>query len=658
MRDFFLGGKGLLLKRAPGSLGPLGVFSAFYILGLVLFFGFRAALFFKYFPRVWEVEGSLLLFLVGLRVDTIVLCYVLLPLCILLMTLPQRMIVRLSRWLAGYGTLFMAGFVFLECATFPFMDEFDTRPDRLFIEHMVQVREVFGMIWVGYRQQLIIAVLAVMLMAVFTFRVFRALLTAVSPYSHGRRALPLLILLLLLVMGARSSLRGRPFNTQDAAFSESHLVNQLALNTSYSLAYDYLSQKKEEKDMGSKYGKMDPQEMLVRVQKTTLCSNETPAGSEIPLLYAHQPLRKAPAPFNLVIIIEESLGAEYVGCLGGLPLTPSLDRLSREGLLFTKLYATGTRTLRGIEAILSGFLPTPGKSVVKLGLTERNFFTIAGLLQRKGYITEVMYSGDANFDNMNAFCRNNGFQNIYDERSIENPVFKGNWGVSDEDLFAKALEIFKGHGSRPFFALILTTSHHDPFEFPDGRIELYEQPKMTRHNAIKYADHALGQFFERAKQESYYRNTLFLIIADHSTRLSGKDLIPIKKFHIPGLILGPGVSPGAYSSVASQIDMLPTLLDLMAIEATYPHAGRHLLQVPAGVPGRAVMQYGNVNCFMCADQVIVQRPKKKPRQFTYHQGRLLSADLDEELARDALAHALLPGYLYYNLLHRLPPESP
>ena len=222
---------------------------------------------------------------------------------------------------------------------------------------------------------------------------------------------------------------------------------------------------------------------------------------------------------NLVIILEESLGAEYVGCLGGLPLTPNIDRLSKEGLLFTNLYSTGTRTVRGIEAVISGFPPTPGESAVKLGLSQSNFFTIAELLSRSGYATEFIYGGRKSFDNMSAFFLGNGIHKIYDRKCFDKTIFEATWGVADEDVFKKAHEVFKTHGTNPFFSLILTTSNHSPFDFPDGRIELCEKPKETHLNAVKYADYALEEFFEAAKKEPYYKNTLFLIIADHSTRL-------------------------------------------------------------------------------------------------------------------------------------------
>ncbi len=433
------------------------------------------------------------------------------------------------------------------------------------------------------------------------------------------------------------------------------LVNQLGISSTYSLTYALYQLTKHEHDPSAVYGKMSDDEILRRVMSLNNIAPDGMDSSDCPLLHYRETQFPRSRPLNLVIILEESLGAEYVGCLGGMPLTPNLDRLSREGLLFTALYSTGTRTVRGIEAVISGFLPTPGESVVALEKSRQDFFTLAELLKRIGYHTEFIYGGKSTFDNMKSFFIGNGFAAIHDQDTFKNPVFKGSWGVSDEDLFNKAHETFLSHGEKPFFALILTTTNHDPFEFPDGRIELYEQKESSRYNAIKYTDYALGVFFDTAKTAAYYKNTLFLVIADHSTRLRGQELIPIKKFHIPGLIIAPGIETGTYDRVASQIDMPTTVLDIMGISCAHPMIGRSLAGMQADQPGRAVMQYGDTHAYLLENNLVVQRPKMKPLQFSVTADRqLVPTDLDPEMQKDALAYALLPGLLYTNKSYRLP----
>jgi len=642
------------LKKYTGPVIPL-VF--FFLFGLAAFFLGRLLLCMLFYDRADSVENLLRLFLVGFRMDTILLCYCLALPGLFFILLPRRVLIKTSPVFALFFALLTWIFLFLEIGTIPFMAEFDSRPDRLFIEHMTQVREVFSMVLKGYPLHILAGIILPTSAAWLVFVFFQKRVGRFHNPSILQRTVLCIIVVPLLVMGARSSFRHRPANISTAAFSTSHLVNQLALNSTYSLAYAAYSLKKHENKPSRLYGKMDTAKMFSLVCGEARIAEKASGASPLPLMHRQKSRFASGGPRNLVIILEESLGAEYVGCLGGRKLTPNLDRLSRKGFLLTRLYATGTRTVRGIEALVSGFLPTAGRSVVKLGLSQHNFFTIADLLQQRGYRTEFIYGGESHFDNMRSFFLGNGFEKVYDETSFYNPVFRGTWGVCDEDLFRKANDVFVSHAGKPFFALLLTTSNHDPFEFPEGRIRLHEQPKAARHNAMKYADYALGRFFDRAAQEKYFSNTVFLVIADHSTRLRGRDLIPIHKFHIPGLIIAPGLAPGTYDKVCSQIDMPTTLLDVMGIESEHPMIGRPLLNLADDVPGRAVMQYGTTNAYLTGSRVIIQRPEMQPVQCDYRSGKLIPAGLDSGLAQTALAHTLLPGYLYRKQLYRLSAAS-
>jgi phosphoglycerol transferase MdoB-like AlkP superfamily enzyme len=255
---------------------------------------------------------------------------------------------------------------------------------------------------------------------------------------------------------------------------------------------------------------------------------------------------------------------------------------------------------------------------------------------------------------MRAFFYGNGFQKVMDEQAFSHPAFHSTWGVSDEDLVRRANEEFVAKGDKPFFALMLSTSNHAPFDYPDGRIKLYEQPANTARNAMKYADYAIGEFFRLAKKEDYFKNTVFLVVADHNTRVYGADLVPINKFHIPGLIIGPGVKPQRFDKLASQIDLLPTLLDLMGVEADHPMVGHDLVALVPDQPGHAIMQYGQTNAYEVGEHVVITQPYKPQQEFRYEAGRLVPEPLDPEMARDALAHILFPYLLYKEQRYRLP----
>jgi phosphoglycerol transferase MdoB-like AlkP superfamily enzyme len=217
-----------------------------------------------------------------------------------------------------------------------------------------------------------------------------------------------------------------------------------------------------------------------------------------------------------------------------------------------------------------------------------------------------------------------------------------------------AHEVFIDHGDQPFFAVMLSTSNHSPFEFPEGRIELYEQPQATRLNAMKYADYAIGEFFRLARSASYYENTIFLVVADHDACLRENDLVPIDRFLIPGLIIGPDVPSLRYDVLSSQLNLPPTLLHFTGLTTIHPMLGHNLMTREPDARGHAFMQYGKHNAYRIADDVVIMLPEDEPRQFKYIDGRLLPATLDEEFARDALAHSLLPWKLYQEKEYRLP----
>lgn len=292
-----------------------------------------------------------------------------------------------------------------------------------------------------------------------------------------------------------------------------------------------------------------------------------------------------------------------------------------------------------------------------MGNSQENFYTIASLLKQKGYDTSFIYGGMANFDNMASFFNGNGFDKIIDEDDFDSATsaFHGTWGWSDEDVMLKANAYYKSLGKKPFMSLIFSSSNHEPFEYPDGRIKQYDTKKNTVNNAMKYADFSIGKFFEVAKKEAYYKNTLFLIIADHNTRTYGKHLVPIHKFHIPALLLGPGIKKASqYNKLCSQIDIQPTLLGKIGMDTETPMPGRDLLNMSKSIKGRAIMQFHDTNAFRVEDQVIIMQPNRKALQFHVQDDTIFTPQrLDEDLARDALAHVITANNMYRNRSYRL-----
>jgi phosphoglycerol transferase MdoB-like AlkP superfamily enzyme len=467
----------------------------------------------------------------------------------------------------------------------------------------------------------------------------------------------------MLALIIRSSTGHRPANPSKFAITTDSMVNSLILNSSWSVIHAIYSLKHENKS-SEMYGKM-PKEKVLQISLHEHFS-QLKKNQNFPTLRHVISTQKRKKPLNLVIILEESLGATFVESLGGVAVTPELEKLKHEGIWLRNLYATGTRSVRGIEAVVSGFPPTPAQSVVKLSLAQRDFFTIAKLLSNEGYHTEFLYGGESHFDNMNGFFMGNGFQSVVDQKDFKDPVFLGSWGVSDEDLFNKAhIQHLKHHQSgKPFFSLIFSSSNHAPFEFPDGRIELHDEKKATEQNAVKYADYAMGDFIKQAKASKYWEDTVFLIVADHDIRVRGETLVPIKNFHIPGLILGGSVQAKTINTVASQIDLPVTLLSLMGLSVDHPMVGRDLSSLHDADIGRSMMQFKQNYAWMEGNEVVILRPQKAPVYGLYDaKTKILNAkdDFTEErksaLHEAALANVLLPAMLYREKLYDLPNRS-
>ena len=505
----------------------------------------------------------------------------------------------------------------------------------------------------------------------------KRLLSATRPAWPGLGCRLILLLpgAALLFLGARSSLQHRPANLSSAVFSQNHFHNEAALNSTYTLAYA-VYRRKHETDSVRDYGAMDLARMQQIVRRESRVDPaEDRACAASPLLHRQQPLKpREGRPPNVVVILLESFGAEYTGRFGGTGLTPEFDRLADEGLSFDQLFATGTRTSRGIEAILSGFFPTPARSVLKLGRAQRDFFIAPAMFAREGYSTHFVYGGAANFDEMKSFFVGNGVQQIWDQAALQKPGHAvGVWGIHDEDLLLEADALFRRQVDRPFFALVLSTSNHTPFDYPEGRIAPDPAfPAASAENAIKYTDHALGRFFAQAKSSPYFANTIFLVVADHGTRVSGDQLIPVYKFHVPAVILGPPdlVPAGSIQMLASQVDLMPTLLALTGKAWEHPMMGRNLLALsPAERAdrnhGRALLQYETHFGYWQDNDMVILRPDLPAAQFIVQQTdqrgaagfRLVPAAARPVLVEAALAHSLLPSWLYRERLYQLPPPA-
>lgn len=585
----------------------------FYFIYLIIFLSIsRLALSLWNFNRVQAVNGWSSVLIQGIRIDVATLCFLLFVPMIYSILSSNRGKERPvgSRITQVWLTLITMFLVFMELATPSFIQEYNIRPNRMFIEYLIYPKEVFGMLIKSRLPELFNSTILTSLSGYLVWNWAARNMYANNPIGRKWRPIIAILVLTILAFGARSTLGHRPLNPSMVYFSNDPLVNSLILNSLYSVVWS-TKQLLNEEISNKQYGQLSDEAILKAAKNFKNVNLSSFTLKDIPT-YSEQISTYQGQPKNLVIILEESLGARFVGSLNGIPLTPSLDKLSKEGLYFSRMFATGTRSVRGIEAIITGFTPTSDRAIIKLDKSQNNFFTIAELLRNQSYHTEFIYGGEAHFDNMKSFFLGNGFDHITEQKDYIEPLFVSTWGVSDEDLFNKAHQKFETLSlqHKLFFSLVFSTSNHEPFEYPDNRIVQYDDKKYTRNNAIQYADWALGQFFDKAKQSNYWQNTIFLIVADHDARSQGVDLVPIKSFHIPALILGNDVTRRIEERIVSQIDMPPTLLSLIGIDNNSPMLGADLSNPDQYYKGRALLQNRENFGFLTEEKIIILQPDK------------------------------------------------
>lgn len=611
----------------------------------------RFALVLWQYERVEPTQSFAMIMLQGIRADFMLMC--------LLAAVPVLLSLFLAwpplkrswfRFTYGWSLLALIAVVFLELSTPSFLLQYDIRPNRLYIEYLKYPKEVFATLWHGFRLPLILGVTFTIGLTLLFRRLLRVADADLQLWPVKRHILIWPLAVFIVFAGIRSTTQHRPANPAMFAITADAMVNSLVINSGYSVLYAIYSLRHEVRST-EVYGKLPDDVMIAQTRDWPWLKAYKYSNPDYPTLHWQQAQVSRQKPLNIVIVLQESLGATFVGSLGGAPVTPHLEKLKTEGIWFNNLYATGTRSVRGIEAVVAGFMPTPAQSVVKLSNSQQGFTTLASLLQQQGYQTQFMYGGEAHFDNMRSFFTGNGFSDIVDLKRIKAPQFVGSWGASDEDLLNTAhQQLMQLHAKgQPFFSLIFTSTNHEPFEFPDGRIGLHEEPKSTANNAVKYADWAMGQFFDKAKVSSYWQDTIFLIVADHDSRVYGSNLIPVEKFHIPGLILGGKIDARVIEPLASQIDLAPTLLSLAGVSSCHPMDGRDFIADPDS-PGRALIQFDNLFALMTAEDLTILRPNDSALNARYdrvtRQLELNTEVVDKLKQQRALAHVQLPSYLY------------
>lgn len=505
------------------------------------------------------------IFAIGLFYDLASGLYLVIPLLFYLLAMPRR--VLQSRWhrLILYPAFyaFLYGLGFLAVAEWLFWDEFGARFNFIAVDYLVYTHEVVGNITESYPIPTLltgIGIVSGLLFLAVRPRLDRVIADErLAPPDDARfrrrwiAALLFLLLPLLAFFGVTSP--------ADAAMGKRY-EKELAENGLYQL---FAAFRGNSLDYRTFYLNINDQDALAGLRPLLTQGNSRfvgPRPEELTRLVTGTGPEEYP---NVVLVMVESLSAEYLGSFGNKEgLTPNLDRIAGQGLLFRDLYATGTRTVRGMEAVTLSEPPTPGQAIVRRPDND-HLFSLGYLFKERGYDTKFLYGGYGYFDNMNAYFGGNGFQ-VIDRSDLksEEITFANVWGVCDEDLYGRALREFDASHAqgRPFLGYVMTTSNHRPFTYPEGKVDI---PSHTgRSGGVKYTDYAINRFVEEARQHPWFKNTIFVIVADHCAGSAGSQELPVHRYHIPLIFYAPGrIAPGVNTTLASQIDVVPTLLGLL-----------------------------------------------------------------------------------------------
>jgi phosphoglycerol transferase MdoB-like AlkP superfamily enzyme len=541
----------------------------------------------------------LYLFGVGLGYDLLTFLYLGTPLLLLLWLLPRRWLARRpgSVLVGATCLLLLLAILFVAAAEWTFWEEFQSRFNFIAVDYLVYTTEVIGNIRQSYPVGWILATIGGIGLASFVAtRRWRAVRHDRAHF--GARTLVAAAWLAAAVLGTwlvTGEMKDRTGNTY---------VNELAGNGIYQFFAAYRS---ASLDYDRFYRSVPLDEAFAQVRRSLATPDATFDGDTGIARRIHNaaPERR----LNVVLISVESLSAEYSGTYGRTPsLTPDLDALDRDSLVFDNLYASGTRTVRGLEALALSVPPTPGESIVK---REHNqgLFSLATVFNAKGYVSQFLYGGYGAFDNMNAFFGSNGYE-VHDRTEIPDKAIhhENIWGVADEDLYTMALGLFdRDHAAgKPFFAHIMTTSNHRPYTFPEGR---GPWPQGKRESAVAYTDWAIGDFLRRARTKPWFKDTVFVITADHCASSAGIAALPVFRYHIPMWIYSPGnIAPGRFDALMGQVDIAPTLLGLLGMDYDSQFYGIDVFQQH---PGRAYVGTYQLLGYLAGDKLVQLAPHRK-----------------------------------------------
>ncbi len=518
-----------------------------------------------------------------------------------------------------YGAM-VSALLFQSVAEGLFWNEFEARFNFIAVDYLVYTREVVGNIWQSYPIVPMLVGLVVVSLAVLAILARPVWRLAGSPAEPFRRRAAIFVPVLLLPALVWLALGDRP---QEALGEPA--AKELAGNGTYSL---FRAFRNNDLSYARYYRVLSTDAANAELQEEWIEAGLKGRAPQVDNYTPRETVPDGPAQRRSIVLVSvESLGADYVGAFGSTKgLTPNLDALARDSLIFTNLYATGLRTVRGLEALSLSIPPTPGHAV-PARTRNKGLDTLGSVLKAQGYDPLYLYGGYAWFDNMRDFFEGNGYT-VIDRSAIASADIHHEtiWGVADEDLFTLALREIDSRAAsgKPVFAHIMTTSNHRPYTYPEGRVSIPSH--SGRDGAVQYTDWALGHFMAEARAKPWFDNTIFVIVADHTSHGRGRIDLPPENYRIPLIIYAPGlIQPGSNDFVASQIDVAPTVLGMLNLPYRANFYGQDILRHGGGHQRAFFANYLTVG-YMQDGLIVELAPQHRARVVEAASGNVLPPD--------------------------------
>lgn len=637
----------------------IGYFALFYLLVSLLL---RLAFMLWQYDEVdWQPADFLWTLLSGIFFDLGALSYLIAP-CILYITIwPSRWIGTLADkviiwFFTSLGVVILAFTFFAEVT---FWEEFRSRFNFIAVDYLIYTHEVIANINESYPLPLLIGgVLTVSLLVLWFF--FKC--KAFSNTFTGKPGISERVLF-LVITAAFIGFYSFSIRNFDAEWSANRYNSEISKNGIYSFFAAFRNNQMKYPEF---YTAIPDGEAFDLVRKKLAASGTTYQDKGFSIKRSVENAAGQEEKPNVVFVLVESLSASFMTEFGNTEnITPFLDSLAQQSIFFENMYATGNRTVRGMEAVTLCIPPTPGQSIVKRP-ENQGLYTINSVFEAKGYTTSFLYGGDGYFDNMNAYFGGNGFD-IYDRghgsilsdkiratRTLirDNEVrFENAWGICDEDIYSKMLSVADKNYSigKPFFNFVMTTSNHRPYTYPGNSIDI---PSGTgRKGAVKYTDYALKKMLDAARNKPWFSNTVFVIVADHCASSAGRNEIDVANYRIPAFILNTQQAlPQKIGKQCSQIDLFPTLFGIMGWNYTSNFFGKDIFD--PDFEERALIATYRKLALLKKDRVMILSDQKKQNFYRWDDksNNLNLLPTDKDFLDETIAWYQSADYLFNHKL--------